>query len=50
MTTSYPDAEHRKLMMFVGGGQGNTNYTLSMVVTTDSGQVKQDDIGLRVLP
>jgi hypothetical protein len=50
VTTSYPDAEHKKLMMFVGGGSGNINYTLSMVVTTDAGQVKQDDIGVRVTP
>ena len=50
VTTSYPDAAHKKLMMFVGGGAGNTNYVLSMVVTTDAGQVKQDDIGLRVSP
>ena len=50
VTTSYPDAAHRKLMMFVGGGLGNTNYTLSMVIRTDAGQVKQDDIGLRVMP
>ena len=50
VTTSYPDAAHKKLMMFVGGGLGNTNYILQMVVRTDAGQVKQDDIGLKVTP
>ena len=50
VTTSYPDAAHKKLMMFVGGGAGNTNYVLQMVVRTDAGQVKQDDIGLKVTP
>lgn len=50
VATSYPDAEHKKLMMFVGGGLGNTNYVLQMVIRTDAGQVKQDDIGLRVTP
>ena len=46
--TSYPDALHKRLMMFVSGGKANTTYTLSMVVQTDAGQVKRDDIGLRV--
>lgn len=50
VSTSYTDATNKKLMMFVGGGVGNTNYTLSMVVTTDAGQVKRDDIGIRVTP
>lgn len=50
VATSYPDAGHRKLMMFVSGGVGNTSYVLSMVVTTDAGQVKQDNIGLKVTP
>jgi hypothetical protein len=50
VNTSYPDAEHKRLIMFVGGGLGNTNYTLQMVIRTDAGQVKRDDIGLRVVP
>jgi hypothetical protein len=50
VNTSYPDADHKRLVMFVGGGAANTNYTLSMVVNTDAGQVKKDDIGLRVTP
>lgn len=48
--TSYVDATNKKLMMFVGGGASNTSYTLSLVVGTDAGQVKRDDIGLRVSP
>jgi hypothetical protein len=50
VSTSYPDALHKKLMLFVGGGVPNTNYTLSMLVNTDAGQIKQDNIGLRVTP
>ena len=49
-TTAYPDAGHKRLVMFVSGGVGNTNYTLAMVVRTDAGQTKRDDIGLMVTP
>lgn len=48
--TSYPDAEKKRLMMFVSGGKANTNYLLSLVVSTDSGQIKRDDIGMKVMP
>lgn len=47
-TGSYPDAAHKKLMMFVSGGKANTNYTMQMVVTTDQGQIKQDNVGILV--
>lgn len=50
VTTGYPDSPHRRLMVFVSGGTGNTNYTLSMVVRTDAGQIKRDDIGVMVTP
>ena len=50
VTTGYGDAAHKKLVMFVGGGQGNTNYVLQVVIHTDAGQVKRDDIGMVVLP
>jgi hypothetical protein len=50
MSVAYTDTTNKKLAMFVGGGVGNTNYTLQMVVRTDQGQVKRDDLGLRVLP
>ena len=48
VNAGYPDAEHKKLMMFVSGGAPNTNYTLQMVARTDAGQIKQDNIGMRV--
>lgn len=48
VSTSYVDAAQKKLVMFVGGGVANTNYILSMLVNTDAGQIKQDDIGVRV--
>lgn len=50
VSTAYTDSTQKKLTMFVGGGAGNTNYTISMLVNTDGGQIKQDDIGLRVTP
>ena len=50
VTTAYPDALHKKLVMYIGGGRGNQNYTLQMVAATDGGQVKRDDIGVRVTP
>lgn len=52
LTTSaaYTDAAQKKLAMFVGDGKASTDYTIQMVVTTDSGQVKRDDIGIRVSP
>lgn len=46
--SSYPDAAQKKLVCFVSGGVGNTNYTMQMVVRTDAGQTKRDDIGMRV--
>jgi hypothetical protein len=48
VTTGYTDATQKKLVMFVGGGKAHTNYVLSLVVRTDAGQVKRDDIGVRV--
>ena len=50
VTSGYTDDDHKKLTMFVAGGKGNTNYTLQMVVRTDAGQVKQDNIGIVVTP
>lgn len=47
---AYPDALHRKLVMFARGGVGYTNYIVEMVVGTTEGQIKRDDIGIRVLP
>lgn len=48
ITTGYVDAEQKKLIMYVSGGVANTSYTLSVVVRTNQGQVKKDDLGLRV--
>ena len=46
--TSYPDLAHKKLMVFVEGGIAGTDYVMSMLVTTNETQVKQDDLGVRV--
>jgi hypothetical protein len=47
--TAYTDATNKKLTMFVGGGAANTGYVLAMVVNTDAGQIKRDDIGVKVI-
>lgn len=49
VTSSYPDDEHKKLMLYVAGGKANQNYTLQMLVTTDQGQIKQDNVGVMVV-
>jgi hypothetical protein len=48
VTSGYTDVEHKKLTMFVSGGIPHTNYTLALVVRTDAGQIKQDNIGIYV--
>lgn len=50
VNTGYSDATNRKITMFVAGGEGHTNYTLSLVVRTDAGQTKRDDLGILVTP
>lgn len=50
LNNSFPDVEQRRLMMYAAGGKGNTNYTVQLVVRTDEGQTKRDDIGIRVSP
>jgi len=50
ITSGYPDATNKKLVIFASGGQAHVDYTLSMIVRTDGGQVKKDDIGLKVTP
>jgi hypothetical protein len=50
MDIAYSDSSNQKLSVFVGGGVANTNYTVRMTVTTDSGQIKADDIGIAVTP
>jgi hypothetical protein len=49
-TGGYTDATNKKFGLFVGAGLANTSYTLQMVVQTDAGQVKRDDIGVMVTP
>jgi hypothetical protein len=50
VSAAYTDVDQKKLAMFIGGGKANTDYTIQMVVTTNVGQVKRDDIGMRVAP
>lgn len=47
---AFVDVTNKKLSFFAGAGVGNTTYTIQMIVRTDAGQIKRDDIGLRVLP
>jgi hypothetical protein len=46
--TSYPDLAHKQLMVFLEGGVPGTDYVLSMLVTTNETQRKQDDLGVMV--
>src|SRR5215510_10682929 len=50
VSLAYSDATNKKLTMMVSGGVGNTDYAISLLVNTDGGQVKRDDIGMRVTP
>lgn len=50
LDVSYPDALNTRLVMYVSGGVGHTTYTVAMIVTTNAGQTKRDDIGIKVLP
>lgn len=40
----------RQAVMYASGGLVNTTYTITITVTTDEGQTKLDDIGLKVKP
>lgn len=48
LNVAYTDVTHKQLAMFASGGVPNTSYTLQLVVRTNEGQVKRDDIGLKV--
>lgn len=47
---AYTDLEHKKLTFFAGSGLPNTQYTVQLIVRTDNGQTKRDDIGIMVRP
>lgn len=47
---AFADVTNKKITFFAGAGVGNTLYTIQMIVRTNAGQVKRDDIGMRVLP
>lgn len=47
---AFTDVNHRKLAFFSSGGKANTQYVIQLIVRTDGGQTKRDDIGLKVLP
>ena len=50
LNLSYPDAERKRMMMYVSGGQPTTSYTIQVIVTTNQAQVKRSDLGMRVVP
>jgi hypothetical protein len=50
VTIAYSNVEQTKLAMYVSGGKGNNGYIVQLMVTTDLGQLKRDDIGVRVTP
>jgi hypothetical protein len=49
LTTGYTDVSQKELVFFAAGGVAGTTYTLAVVVRTDAGQIKRDDIGLKVI-
>ena len=50
LDVGYTDTDHKKLSCFVSGGVANTSYVVQLIVRTDLGQTKRDDIGMRVTP
>lgn len=48
VNSGYTDGTQKKVVIFVSGGVSNTSYILTLVAQTTAGQIKQDDIGLRV--
>jgi hypothetical protein len=49
LDVGYTDSGRTKLVMYAAGGVGNVKYTVKLLVQTDLGQIKRDDIGLWVL-
>lgn len=45
---AYSDATNKKITMFIGGGKAGQTYTVSLIIKTNQGQTKQDNIGIKV--
>jgi len=45
---AFPDLTNKVMSVMISGGLNKTNYIVTMIVTTSSGQVKRDDIQMRV--
>jgi hypothetical protein len=45
---AYADPAGKIMAVLVSGGVNKTIYTVSMIVTTSTGQVKRDDIQMRI--
>jgi hypothetical protein len=45
---AYASVDLLKLTTFLQGGLANTNYLISFIATTSIGQVKRDDLQMRV--
>lgn len=41
---------HKEIVIYGADGLANTTYVITLTVTTDEGQTKLDDIGLKVKP
>ena len=50
ISSAFPDPAYKKLVIYASGGVPHTEYVVSMIVRTDAGQIKKDDIGLKVTP
>jgi hypothetical protein len=45
---AFANAENSAISVMISGGLSKTTYTVTMIATTSTGQVKRDDIQMRV--
>lgn len=45
---AFPDLSQKIMSVMISGGVNRQNYIVTMIVTTSTGQVKRDDIQMRV--
>lgn len=48
LNLSYPDAERKRLMMYVSGGMAGVTYSVRTIANTSQQQTKTVDLGYRV--
>lgn len=45
-----PNLELDQFIFYISGGRANTSYLVQLIAETDLGQIKRDDISMRVRP